>query len=157
MTAEEVWRYLPGASDEAESVHLAEWDAAEAAAEDDALEAKFSRLLKVRALVLKELEEARAAGDLGHPLEAAVSVTADGETYELLAEEIENLPTYFITSQVELHKGKRDGGPPVVAVAKTRDEKCQRCWQRLPSVGEDAEKPDVCARCRGVLEKISAG
>ena len=157
MTAEEVWRHLPGAADEAESVHLAEWDAVETTADDDALEAKFARLLKVRALVLKALEEARAAGDIGHPLEAVVSVTADGDFYDLLAAEAENLPTYFITSQVELLKGEADDGPPAVAVAKTPDEKCQRCWQRLPSVGEDAERPDACARCRGVLEKISAG
>jgi len=156
MTAEEVWRHLPGAAGEAESVHLAEWDAAETTADDDAREEKFSRLLKVRASVLKALEEARAAGAIGHPLEAVVSVTADGDVYDLLAAERENLATYFITSQVELHRGNVDDGPWAVAVAKTPDEKCRRCWQRLPSVGEDAERPDVCARCRSVLRKLDA-
>jgi isoleucyl-tRNA synthetase len=156
MTAEEIWRHLPGARAEAASVHLTEWDAAEAAPEDDAREEKFSRLLKVRAAVLKALEEARAAGEIGHPLEAAVTVTADGDFYDLLAEETENLPTYFITSRVELRRGTTDDGPWRVEVAQAPDEKCRRCWQRLPSVGEDAAEPEVCARCRRVLHQLGA-
>jgi isoleucyl-tRNA synthetase len=30
--------------------------------------------------------------------------------------------------------------------------KCVRCWFTYPSVGEDARHPQVCARCRQVLE-----
>ncbi len=154
LTAEEIWQHLPADKREAASVHLAVWDEAEVTAEDDAWEEKFAGLLKSRASVLKALEEARAAGKIGHPLEAVVTLTADGDVYDVLAAEEGNLPAYFITSQVKLERGEtRDGGVGV-AVEKAPDGKCGRCWQRLPSVGEDRDKPDLCARCREVMDKL---
>jgi isoleucyl-tRNA synthetase len=38
-----------------------------------------------------------------------------------------------------------------IRVAKASGEKCTRCWFHLPSVGEDAGHPQVCARCRSAL------
>jgi isoleucyl-tRNA synthetase len=150
LTAEDVWQHLPPDEREPESVHLAEWDDADVTAEDDALEEKFSRLLETRGAVLKALEEARAAGSIGHPLEAVVALAADGDAYELLAAEAENLPAYFITSRVEVERG----GEAAVAVEAASDGKCRRCWQRLPSVGEDRDQPDLCERCRRVMRHI---
>jgi isoleucyl-tRNA synthetase len=150
LTAEDVWRHLPSDEREPESVHLAEWDDVDVTAEDDALEKKFSRLLETRGAVLKALEEARAAGSIGHPLEAIVALAADGDAYELLAAEAEALPAYCITSQVKLERG----GAAAVAVEAASDGKCQRCWQRLPSVGEDRDKPDLCERCRRVMHRL---
>lgn len=154
LTAEEIWQHLPADEREAASVHLAEWDDLEITDADKALEEKFARLLKARGLVLKALEDARAAGEIGHPLEAAVTLTADGDIHDILAAEEGNLPTYFITSQVKLERGEARDGWVGVTVEKARDEKCQRCWQRLPSVGEDREKPDLCARCRRVMAEL---
>ncbi|MEE9457662.1 MAG: isoleucine--tRNA ligase [bacterium] len=151
LTAEDVWQHLPADEREPESVHLAEWDDADVTAEDDALEEKFSRLLETRGAVLKALEEARAAGSIGHPLEAIVALAADGDAYELLAAEAENLPAYFITSQVKLERGGAAKETVAVAVEAASAGKCQRCWQRLPSVGEDRDQPDLCERCRRVM------
>jgi len=39
-----------------------------------------------------------------------------------------------------------------VTVRKAAGEKCIRCWFTFPSVGEDPNHPQVCARCRQVLE-----
>jgi isoleucyl-tRNA synthetase len=155
MTAEEIWQHLPAEDGEPESVHLAEWDQVEVNGDEEALEGKFSRLLKVRGLVLKALEEARAAGAIGHPLEAVVKITTEGDTYDLLVAEAENLPTYFITSQVFVERGEVSGEWLDVAVEKVADAKCGRCWQRLPSVGEDARKPDLCARCGRVMDELA--
>jgi isoleucyl-tRNA synthetase len=157
LTAEDVWRHLPADGREPESVHLAEWDEEAATAEDDALEEKFARLVKIRGAVLKALEEARAAGSIGHPLEAAVTLSAGGDAYELLAAEAENLPAYFITSLVKLARGDTGDGAVAVAVEKAADEKCGRCWQRLPSVGENRERPDLCRRCREVMSELEKG
>ncbi len=154
LTAEDIWRHLPPDEREPQSVHLAEWGEEAATAEDDALEEKFARLMKLRASVLKALEEARAAGSIGHPLEAVVALTAEGEDYELLAAEADNLPAYFITSQVKLARGGGGDEAVAVAVGKADDAKCQRCWQRLPSVGEDRERPDLCRRCREVMREL---
>ncbi|UCH79416.1 MAG: isoleucine--tRNA ligase, partial [Candidatus Coatesbacteria bacterium] len=155
MTAEEIWQHLPADGREPESVHLASWEEFEPPGEDE-LEGKFAQLLNVRGLVLKALEEARAAGSIGHPLEAAVTLRATGASYDRLVEEGENLPTYFITSRVEVERGEGEADSLEVAVAKAEEEKCQRCWQRLPSVGADAARPDLCARCRDVLDQLAA-
>ena len=40
----------------------------------------------------------------------------------------------------------------MVLVTKAAREKCVRCWFRYPGVGEDPDHPQVCARCRQVLE-----
>ena len=40
----------------------------------------------------------------------------------------------------------------VVVVKKAAAEKCVRCWFHYPGVGEDPRHPQVCGRCRKVLE-----
>jgi isoleucyl-tRNA synthetase len=40
-----------------------------------------------------------------------------------------------------------------VLVSKATGGKCIRCWFSFPSVGEDPNHPQVCARCRQVLEE----
>jgi isoleucyl-tRNA synthetase len=39
----------------------------------------------------------------------------------------------------------------VIAVAKARGEKCERCWKYDTDVGADQAHPTVCPRCAGVL------
>ncbi len=151
FTAEEVWRHFPTDEREPQSVHVARWDDVEISSEDDELEAKFSRLLAVREVVLKALEDARAAGDIGHSLEAAVEVAVAADTFELLAAEEANLATYFITSAAMVTRLAGEGDDVKVKVSKAAGAKCQRCWQYLPSVGEDAAHADLCARCRAVI------
>ena len=39
-----------------------------------------------------------------------------------------------------------------VEVEPASGGKCIRCWFTSPSVGEDPRHPQICARCRQVLE-----
>jgi isoleucyl-tRNA synthetase len=44
-----------------------------------------------------------------------------------------------------------DAAQTTVTAAKSPHPKCQRCWNYWPSVGMDAEHPDICDRCASVV------
>src|SRR3989454_1825376 len=108
FTAEEIWRYLPKAQGEPESVHMALFPEADSLAcgiAKDAAE-KWERLAQVRSAVLVALEQARAAKIIGGGLEAKVHLHAGPEAagFEKLLEEKQSvLPALFIVSQVMIH------------------------------------------------------
>ena len=39
-----------------------------------------------------------------------------------------------------------------ILVRPTDDQKCVRCWQRRPDVGEDSRHPQLCRRCVSNIE-----
>ena len=43
-----------------------------------------------------------------------------------------------------------------VLPAPAAGEKCARCWQILPEVGEDVTAPDLCRRCRDAVAARAA-
>jgi isoleucyl-tRNA synthetase len=47
-------------------------------------------------------------------------------------------------------KGEVEG--LAVEVRKAEGEKCERCWQYKPTVGQGAEHSTLCARCAGIIE-----
>jgi isoleucyl-tRNA synthetase len=149
FTAEEAWRFMPG-SRPRESVFLAGLPDPPAAWRDDALAARFERLLAVRAAVTKALEEARQAGLVKQSSEARVRVGVgeDDALAGLLATAAELAPL-FLVAEVEL---RRDGSAPGVRVRVERapGRKCPRCWLVRP-VGSDARHPALCARCAAVV------
>ena len=155
MTADEVWDVMraTGLADEA-SVHLAVWPKPAAADVDEAFKTRWQTLLAVRDVVMKELEAKRAANVIGSPLEARVELEAAQPVLtELQALGEATLAEAFVVSQVTLKPGgKGPSTSPVpglyAAVVERADgAKCQRCWKHLPSVGESAEHPQLCARC----------
>ena len=84
FTAEEVYSHMPGKR--LASVHLLRCIAANPSWRDEELEARWERLLEVRDEALKLLEAMRQAGTIGAPLEAAISLGADGGSDSGLAE-----------------------------------------------------------------------
>jgi isoleucyl-tRNA synthetase len=55
----------------------------------------------------------------------------------------------FIVARVDVVAG--DAFSAAVSVAE--GEKCPRCWN-IRELGVDAERPEVCARCAGVLGSL---
>ncbi|MDE2404263.1 MAG: isoleucine--tRNA ligase [Sphingomonadales bacterium] len=133
FTAEEVWgsRYP-----DAGSVHLLEWPELPAA-DDAALVERWAGLRALRGQVLEAIEPLRREKVLGSGLEAEVTVPADAPAGDL--EEL------FITATV------RRGD--ALAVARTAQHKCGRCWRHLPEVHEDGA---LCSRCEQVVEGMDA-
>ncbi len=129
FTAEEVWTTrFPDAG----SVHLLEWP--EISGQNFSLRQStdWTDLRALRSTVTEAIEPLRRDKTIRSSLEAEVALPSDGDP-ELLAE-------LFIVSKVV--KGD------ALAVTKTDNAKCGRCWRLLPEVVEDG---DLCNRCESVV------
>jgi len=149
FTADEIWENLPGQSQSQASVHLTEFPRASGIEQGDSRQ-EWERLFEVRDQVLRVLEEARVAKQIGSSLEAKVTLSASGETLELLRAHQNELRYIFIVSQVEL----LEGGELSISVSRAAGEKCERCWNYSTRVGESALYPTACERCVEALEEI---
>ncbi|HLA94294.1 MAG TPA: class I tRNA ligase family protein, partial [Pyrinomonadaceae bacterium] len=152
FTSDEAWENLPG--QKVASVHLAEFPKAEGQA-DSILLTRWERLFSIRDEVLKALEEARIAKQIGSSLEAKVVLTADAETTRFLLDYFTDLRYIFIVSQVEV----REDNALKVEIQRADGQKCERCWNYSARVGEFANYPTVCERCieaLGEIEKAAA-
>jgi isoleucyl-tRNA synthetase len=150
FTADEIWENIPGASDEAASVHLTLFPAYEDAWVDEALLVRYEKLFDIRSVVMKALEDARNAKLIGSGQDAKVTITAPAETKEFLESFGEDLHFDLIVSQVELQKGADLN----VIAGEAEGEKCERCWYYTTDVGADPRFPVVCGRCVGNLEEM---
>ncbi|MBM2854198.1 MAG: ileS [Steroidobacteraceae bacterium] len=159
FTAEEIWKYLPGARDE--SVLLATWWALPAVHASKAID--WDAVIALKTDVSRELEQLRAAGKLGAPLEAAVDVYLDEAQHRRMAAIGDELRFVLITSSARLLPAADRGADavPATSVAKTgawitvgvQDApKCARCWHRRLDVGVDPRHPEICARCVSNLD-----
>lgn len=170
FTADEAWENLPG--DRESSVHISEFPALSGTQEPgagnagvspaptsnrinaDARETRalraWERIFAIRDEVLKALEEARNAKQIGSSLEAKVVLTTDAETTRFLIDYYEQLRYIFIVSQVEV----REGDSLSVEVLTAEGAKCERCWNYSIRVGEFEKYPGVCERCNEALAEI---
>lgn len=157
FTAEEAWRARPWKGGE-ESVHLrvipiipADWN-------DATLAAKWTNIRDIRRVVTGALELARAEKKIGASLQAHPTVHLSAERRQQLAGL--DLREIAITSGVTLSEDTAPGEaitlPDVAGVAAivnlAEGEKCERCWQVLPEVGEDKSHPTLCHRCADAVE-----
>jgi len=150
VTADDLWRYLPGRREP--SVHLAEFPtAAELQAwRNDALIERWERLIEVRTVVNAALEVKRQDKTIGTSLGAKVIVTAAGELGRLLNSVRDELAMLFIVSEVDLVVVDAPDRPIEVLVEKAQGEKCPRCWRMVASVKTDT---GLCDRCTGALQR----
>ncbi len=150
FTADEVWENLPERTEP--SIHAAEFPKASEQA-DDALLSNWERLFAIRDDVLRALEEARVAKQIGSSLEAKVKLAASGSALELLQQHQKDLRYLFIVSQVELAEAAENAGVSInISVAD--GAKCERCWNYSTRIGESERYPTVCERCVAALEEI---
>jgi isoleucyl-tRNA synthetase len=71
----------------------------------------------------------------------------------------EQLKSIFIVSSVtmkeidSLEEGIENEALPgvKVKVSPSSDPKCERCWVRDPTVGQDSNHPSICERCLRAL------
>jgi isoleucyl-tRNA synthetase len=101
FTAEEVYSYMPGAK--LQSVHLTVMHPANPAWRDADLEARWEDLLTIRSGALKALEELRACGAIGAPLDAELEIFVGGQSEaKLVAKYREDLANLSIVSDVKV-------------------------------------------------------
>jgi isoleucyl-tRNA synthetase len=168
FTADEVWSRMPALPDgesREPSVHLALF--AEPGTFRKSVSEKYRgrldrwpRLIAVRDAVLKALENARREKFLRSALEARVVLGAGGELRALLHDYLNQLPSLFIVSQVELSPGILEGIevselPGLkIKIERASGKKCARCWNFSEQVGDDERYPQVCERCSEALKEI---
>ncbi|HEY0428828.1 MAG TPA: isoleucine--tRNA ligase [Pyrinomonadaceae bacterium] len=147
FTADEAFENLP--NQKFESVHLAEFPKV-SGADNSQLLSDWERIFSIRDDVLKRLEEARNAKEIGSSLEAKIILQADSETTRFLLPFYEDLRYIFIVSQVEVHEAAETRAQ----IQKADGAKCERCWNYSVRVGESEKYPTVCERCVGALTQI---
>jgi isoleucyl-tRNA synthetase len=152
FTAEEVWGFLPGAK--TESVFLSTWHQFPSGAERIP-SIDWPALIALKADVARDLERLRAAGDIGAPLEAEVTVYAPAAQAGRFAALRDELRFVLITSQARVVEAD---SPPIstvptsepgvwIEVQPSVQPKCVRCWHLRSDVGIDPRHPQLCARC----------
>ena len=110
----------------------------------EALIAKWSRILAVRAAVQKELETLRQGGKIGSSLQAEVAIGAPDADYDALASLGDDLRFVLITSAATLARG---GTPRDRREADLRTRNASaagttgRRWAPTPT------HPTLCGRC----------
>jgi isoleucyl-tRNA synthetase len=157
-TADEVWAYIPGVSEE--SVQLTDMPEVQEIADAKLLKKKWDAFMLLRDDVLKALELARNEKIIGKSLNASIILYPTQEMKELLESVEENLKQLFIVSGFEL-AGTMDQAPAeaqkfehaAVVVKQAEGETCERCWVVSPTVGQDSEHPTLCTRCAEVVKE----
>ena len=141
FTAEEAWKILHPAD---ATIFVHTWDASiPRVSGEDALVAKWERILAVRTLVQKELEALRQAGSIGSSLQAEVEIVAPGDVCADLRSLGDDLRFVLITSAAAVRAG--DGLE--ITVASSAHSKCERCWHWRADTGADPSRPGLCGRC----------
>ncbi|HKD73505.1 MAG TPA: isoleucine--tRNA ligase [Candidatus Acidoferrum sp.] len=167
FTAEEIWKYLPKAAGEPDSVHIAlfpEQTELRTGLAADKINT-WELLARVRGEVLKALEFARNEKKLiNSNLEAKVLLNADLELKAKLKHYLPQLPGLFIVSQVELLTAggsadfRSEAVPGLeVTVQRADGKKCERCWNYSTHVGENSRYPAICERCSAAIAEIERG
>jgi len=155
FTAEEIWQFIPGKRNE--SIFLNTWyKNLFTLSKNDKMDSVFwKKIQSVRNAVNKEIENLRAASQLGSALEAEVTLHCDAALKSVLDLLEDELRFVLITSKANVvlaHTGHSEWIKTEVpglwlAIQATSHAKCERCWHRRDDVGKDAHHPTLCGRC----------
>ncbi|MFW6457007.1 MAG: isoleucine--tRNA ligase [Planctomycetota bacterium] len=159
-TAEEVWGHIEHPDEEVESVHLTHWPEANREWVNDDLRQRWDRMLRVRDDVDRTIEALRDAKDVSNSMEVSATLWADSDSLQtILQENSETLQEVLMVSELHLpeveppdsEKGDMTAGQKepklLIDVKPSPHSKCARCWNLLPTVGQDEEYDDLCERC----------
>ena len=88
-------------------------------------------------------------------------VKAIGSLAEFLADKWDTLKMISIVSELS-HSDALEGDiytseelPELqVSVTSASGEKCERCWLRSETVGDDGDHPELCSRCTTVVGQL---
>jgi isoleucyl-tRNA synthetase len=150
VTADELWRVLPGRPDAEPSVHLADFPGDLERWRNPELVETWGRLLAVRDRVNAALEVRRQEKLIGTSLEAHVTLRTGGDAAALLERSRDQLPMLFIVSAVDVERGMADADLEV-RVERAPGERCQRCWRYVPRLAAGPGPAGICERCVDAL------
>jgi isoleucyl-tRNA synthetase len=148
-TAEEAWEAMEFKSQNVDSVHLADMPKFDESIDFEADEQLWQKLMGLRDEVLRVLEGLRQEKKIASNQQACVTICCNDEDADFLNEfGLEQFASLCIVSEVKIVKTTEQ---TTIAAEKSNYNKCQRCWNYWPSVGENVEYPDLCERCVDVV------
>lgn len=151
-TAEEAWAVMKFKSQEFESVHLASMPEV-----DDSINWRepgvdWDKIMSLRDEVLVALEGLRQGKEIASNQQGCVTIFCSDELAGIVnGFGLEQFAALCIVSEVKLQGGAAE---TTIEARKSSYEKCQRCWNYWPSVGDDSDYPDLCQRCVEVVGGI---
>lgn len=158
FTAEEIWQHMREMDGTlSKSVFLNDWPSEKSENLNVETEKVWDSVMMVRQSVLRGLEAARNANEIGHPLDASIQVVL-GTNYEFLEsqisladwEKISIVSSFNITKKIDnaavIYEDAATG--VTIGISKSLDEKCPRCWKKRPEVIND----EICDRCKDVIK-----
>jgi len=158
-TTEEVWQHLPRWEGKEITVQLADWpDLTDR--RDEVVGGRWRRaVLPYLEQADRAVEELRQRGVVRQPLEAELVLYCRPELWAELGSALgsDELAAASSVSRVSFG-GAADMAPPDayqadmpeamrIAGRRLDEPKCERCWRRQESVGQDVSHPGLCARC----------
>ncbi len=150
-TAEEAWAAMDHKSQDVESVHLTSMPHVDPAVDVQAQEALWNRLMTLRDNILRVLEGLRRDKEINSNQEASVHLRCTDEDAAVIEHiGMEHFAALCIVSEIILEKG---APATSVTASKCKHLKCQRCWNYLPTVGTHEGYPDLCQRCKEVVQQ----
>jgi len=152
FTTEEAWESLPPFAGKEDSIHLETFPAFEGRRLDEDVGREMDGLIILREAVLKELEKAREEKLIGNSLEAQVHLAVPAPDLALVRKYEQDLGTLFIVSSVMVEPGASE--ELGVRVSRAKGDKCRRCWNYSPAVGQSRDYPELCRRCEEVVREI---
>ena len=152
FTSEEVYDFFPEGKHQFPTVQAERWPKPRPEWKDPQLEAQWQGLLQVREKVNEALERVRNEGQIGHSLDARVSLHCSGDTLALLQGNAAQLADLFIVSQVDVLPSAAE--ELQIEVDHAQGEKCPRCWKYSPSPSQHPKHAGVCPRCAQVLQSL---
>lgn len=146
FTVDEVFEYAPKALKQGKDfAALIEWYTPKVSDESASkLQLQYDRVLAMRDVVTKALEDARGEDVVGKSQEANIVISAPQDYIDEFSSEelIDNLNEFFIVHSTSFKLGDEIA----VEVSKASGEKCPRCWN-IRELGLDTEYPELCDRC----------
>ncbi len=157
FTCDEAWALRHG---EQSCVHTEQFPDASESWRDQELEARWTKVMKVRSVVTGALEIERREKRIGSSLESAPVIYIADEALSRAVRDID-MAEICITSDAHVEQGE---GPEeayrlvevrdvAVVPAMAKGTKCARSWKVMPEVGSDAEYPDVTLRDADALRE----
>ena len=158
FTAEEAFSHIP--DNQESTIFTKTWyeDLTVLDANADLNPQTWNLIFDVRQHVLRTLEEYREKGDIGSGLDADITIYCDDHTSGSLSLLEDELRFIFITSSAvvmslsnapaDLQETSLDNGNKIkIAIKKSTNNKCVRCWHLREDVGRHEEHPELCSRC----------
>lgn len=159
FTAEEIWKYMPKKENENTfSIMLEDYPKYDEKLYNKELDDKFKKIIEIKEIASKKLEEAREEKLIGQTLEAKVTVIAnkENELYQIIENNKNLIEDVLIVSELELKEDSSIKKEELsINISRAEGEKCERCWKYTKDVGIDKENPTICKRCSEVLRKYA--